>query len=499
MRLHSMFLSFAALLFLSGCKDDGQVGSIIQPEEDLLHAYSAMTHLSSASVLADSTLSKADALYLGEYSDPVLGTTKVEFLSQIDSRVDGLLFPNTTIVTSKSNTAGILDSVLKTLDPKYGKITKISSPTNVVIDSAFFEMNYNSTFFGDSTTLQAVKVYALNRGLDKSKLYYTDANYADYCDKDTLLGACSYQIQNARRIRVPIRMDYVDRLVSVYDSTSGVKTQAQFDQLFKGVYVSHSFNGGGIVNLSSAGFHIFYKYDALVKTTYDGRDTVVNTALIKNTNGEKLSVLLTDAFLSANKSVARVNLVKHEGLDEVFASLKDEKLSYIFAPAGIYTTVNVDASLVKDSVKKQVSDLSKVMFNSARLKIWSKELDWKTDLDKNSYPYLLMLRRDSVVSFFAKNKTPDGVTSFIAAIDTAARAYAFDVTKAMQMEIKGIPTIDGEMVIVPVNRNVGDVTYNTYVYTYSQVFTTSAARFHKGDSEDVSKRPRIDFVFTKRE
>lgn len=498
MRFNSLFLSFAALLSLASCKDDGQVGSVIQPEEDLLHAYSGMANLPSASIKVDSTLSKAERFYLGEYSDPVFGTTKVEFMSQIDSRIDGLLFPNTTVVTAKSSTSGILDSLLQGWNSKYGKIVSIDSPTNVVVDSAFFEMNYSSTFFGDSTTLQAVKVYALNADLDKSKLFYTDTKVADYCNKDTLLGSASYQIQNSRRIRIPISSEYINRLLSVY-SNPNVTTQEQFNKLFKGVYVSHSFNGGGIIDIISSGFHVFYKYDALVKTTYDGRDTIVNTAKIKNSNGEKMSILATDLFLSANKSVARINVVEHEDLDDRYDALKDDEFTYIFAPAGIYTTVDVLTKTVKDSIKKNVSDLSKVMFNSARLKVWAKDLDWKTDLSKRSYPYLLLMRRDSVVPFFAKNKAPDGETAIIAGYDTVSCAYSFDVTKAMQMEIKGNTTIDGEMVIVPVNRGIGDVTYNSYVYTYNQVFTTSAARLYGDDAEDVSKRPRIDFVYTKRE
>lgn len=498
MKFNPIYLSLAALLALEGCKDDGQVGSVIQPEEDLLHAYSAMTNLTSSSFMVDSTLSKADGFYLGEYTDPVFGTTKVEFLSQIDSRVDGLVFPNTSVVTAKSTTAGILDSLLQSVDSKYGKILSIESPTNVVIDSAFFEMNYGDTFFGDSTTLQAVKVYALSSDLNKSKLYYTDTKVSDYCDKDTLLGEISYQIQKSRRIRVPLSEAYVKRLVGVYGSNSKIKTQAQFDKLFKGVYVSHSFNGGGIIGITSAGFHLFYTYDAMVKTTYDGRDTIVNTAKIKNSKGEKMSVLATDLFLSANKSVARINIVEHNDLEEHFSAL-DEDFSYIFAPAGIYTTVNVSLKDVKDSIKKNAADLDKIMFNSARLKVWAKDLDWKTDLSKRPYNFLLLMKRDSVVSFFAKNKTPDGETAFIAAYDTASCAYSFDVTKAMQKEIRGFSSIDGELVIVPVNRAVGDMTYNSYVYTYSQVFSTSAARFHNAKSEEKEKRPRIDFVYTRRE
>ena len=498
MKYNSMILSFAALLSLAGCKDDGQVGSIIQPEEDLLHAYSGMVNLPSASILVDSTLSKSDAMYLGEYTDPVFGTTKVEFMSQIDSRIDGLVFPNTAVVSYMSTTSGILDSLLQTLDSKFGKITKIESPTNVVVDSAFFEMKYGDSFFGDSMALQAVSVYALNEDLSKSQLYYTDTKVSDYCKKDTLLGSLSYQIQKSRTIRVPLPLDYVNRLVSVYDSISNVKTQAQFDKMFKGVYVAHSFNGGGIITIPVAGFHIFYRYDALLQTTYEGRDTVVNTAKLKDVNGNRISILVTDLFLSANKSVARVNVVEHDGLTDIYQSLPND-FTYIFAPAGIYSKVTIPLNTIKDSLLENVSDISKVMFNSARLKIWAKNLEWKTDLKKTPYNYLLLVPRDSVVPFFAKNKTPDGITSFIAAYDTSSCAYAFDVTKAMQMEFKGAQKLEGDMVVIPVNRTVADMTYTSYVYTYSQVFTTSATRFLSSESEEESKRPRIDFVYTRRE
>ena len=363
-----LFMCLSALL-LSSCEDDGQVGSLIQPEEDLLHVYSNMVNISSSSVLVDSTLSKSSYFFLGEYTDPTFGKTKMEFLSQIDSRIDGLTLPNTTIVSSTSTTTGILDTLLKGLDPKFGKITKIESPSNMEVDSAYFYMGYEDDFFGDSTSLQAVKVYALNKTLNNSTRYYTNTKASDFCNKDTLLGSLSYQIQNSRTIKVPVSGDYVNRLVKIYQKGSSVTSQTQFNNIFKGVYVSHSFNGGGIVKISVAGFLMYYTYDALLTTTYDGRDTVVNTANIKDKSGKHLKILASNVFLSANKSVARIDLVRHEGLESSFNSLTNNGSSYTYTytPSGIYTSIDVPFSVMVDSVRRNAAGTTMVMFNSARM------------------------------------------------------------------------------------------------------------------------------------
>ncbi|HOI27500.1 MAG TPA: DUF4270 family protein [Paludibacteraceae bacterium] len=501
MKLKIVFLMCLSALLLASCKDDGQVGSLIQPEEDLLHVYSNMVNVSSSSVLVDSTLSKSSYFFLGEYTDPVFGSTKMEFISQIDSRVDGLKLPTTTIVGSSSLYTGISETLLQDLDSKFGKITAIESPTDMKVDSAFFHMQYADDFFGDSTTLQAVKVYALNKTLDDSKKYYTTAKVSDFCNKDTLLGSLSYQIQKSRTLDIPVSLSYINRLVNIYKSGSKIQTQAQFNDVFKGVYVSHSFNGGGVVKVNVAGFSIFYTFEAKLRTTYNGKDTLVNTADIKNKNGEHFRVLASHVFLSANKSVKRIDLVSHVGLTPYHSSIDDSEdtYTYTYTPAGVYTEVEIPFKVMVDSVKHYAAETNKVMFNSARLKVWTQNLGWKTDMDKKPNSEMLLINKDSIISFFDQNKTPDGITSFFALYDSTTASYSFDMTKAVQMRLSGLSSISDKMVIVPVSREVTESDYSYNVYSYNQELWITATQLYGSNSSVVLKRPRIDMVYTRRE
>ena len=73
-------------------------------------------------------------------------------------------------------------------------------------------------------------------------------------------------------------------------------------------------------------------------------------------------------------------------------------------------------------------------------------------MSKSPNSAMLLINKDSVVSFFAQNKTPDGITSFYSAFDTASYSYSFDMTKAEQMRLSGKSTISNSMVLVPISR-----------------------------------------------
>ena len=184
-------------ILMSSCEDDNATGSSIQPEEDLLKAYHNHINIETKSIVTDSVISKADFLLFGKYSDEYFGEITAEYMTQMDARTGGILLPDTTIVSYSSATTGILNTILQDLDSQYGKITEVSNPRNFTIDSTIYLMQYASGFWGDSTSLQSLKVYELNKEMNQPK-YYTNVNPADYCDQSILLGETNYQIQNKR-------------------------------------------------------------------------------------------------------------------------------------------------------------------------------------------------------------------------------------------------------------------------------------------------------------
>lgn len=490
MRLRKLSLyTFGILgLLFSGCEDDNSIGTAIQPEEDLLQAYHNHLNVQTSTIVSDSLLSKADYLLFGRFSDQLFGEINAEYMTQVDARIGGIILPDTTVVTSKSSTTGILNTLLKDIDGHYGEITSIKKAKNFTIDSVFYYMQYNDGFWGDSTALQAVQVYELNKGLDQKK-YFTNVEVSDYCDQSILLGEKNYQIRDSRIIKVPLSKEFGERISSFYINNLG-ESQNDFNQFFPGVYVKHAFNEGTILQVEVSGLMIFYHYDADIYTSFDGRDTMVTSQGIETKHG--VNPLVTSYFLSGNKTVKRANAIKHEDWSSTIEKMQadDANQTFAYTPAGVYSQVSIPYGQIIDSVKANANDTTKVKFNSVRLVLHRKEIS-----DKYLYSgQLLLIQRDSIENFFYNNKTPDGITSFTCSLDEDNDLYAFNITRPTQNRINGIgESFADDMVLVPVVR-----TLDNYNYYYKQQLWMTATGFYGSAAADTLK-PCIDIIYTKRQ
>lgn len=475
---------------LVGCSDEDGVGSIIQPEEDFLHSYSNGLEVGTSTIKSDSVLSKSESLLLGRYVDAKFGEIKAEFLTQLDARLGGgIVLPDTTVVAANSGMSGILNSMLQSVDEKFGLIKSVYSPSNLTVDSVVYIIQYGSDFMGDSTSLQALSVYELTKELTNQH-YYTDVDVSEYSDKSNLLGATSFQVKNSREIRIPLKVELGEKLVSIYNTSSDIKTQEDFNSFFKGVYVSHSFNRGTILNVLVSGVLVYYSFDAIISTSYDGRDTVLTSSQIEDRYS--INPLVSSIFLSANKAVQRVNAIQHSDLESVYEDLQVDTLTYVFTPSGFYTAVSIPFKSMMDSIRLNAEDTSKVMFNSVKLRFYYAKKYWDTDLLQSAN--MLLIDKKEVESFFYENKQPDGITSFVSSMDTTAKAYIFNITAATQEKIFGGGAYGDDLVLVPVVKTA----VNGNIYYRQQLWLTTALLY--GDNVlNKEKRPRLDMVYTKRE
>ncbi len=489
------FLYFPCLLSLafSSCKDDEGIGLTVQPDEDFMSTHSARVFCSTATEKCDSVLAKSDYLYLGQYADDVFGITRAEFMTQIDGRLGGVLIPDTTVSNSGS-VSGVSIGILNAIDDHYGKISSIRNGRDVKVDSAFFYVQYSTNYVGDSTALQSVKLYELNKTLPNMNAAYSNMKIEGYCDKSVLLGTATYRICGDKTIRIRLDDDYAEKLMDVYVNKK-VSTQEEFCDLYKGFYLSHSFNEGAVITCTSVGIQVYYSFDGDIYTTYDDRDTVVSGRSIY-VNGNQMNPLVSSFLLTANKGVNQVNLFSHPDLDERLEKLKGEPYSYIFTPAGLYSNVTIPFDEIRDSIVKTVGaeNLSNVMFNSAKLKFPVKKINWKTRLNKAPNTYLMMIKRDKIVDFFYNNDYPDALESFVAVYDTASASYTFDIAYATQKSLKGQENVFDDMVLLPVSAVSASGTA-----FYKQYLSTSALRLQSSEEKDVTLRPSIDFVYTRRQ
>jgi len=492
--MNRFFLYFTCLLSLAfySCKDDDGIGLTVQPDEDFMSTHSARVYCSSSTEKCDSVLAKSDYLYLGQYADDVFGITRAEFMTQIDGRLGNLQIPDTSLSNS-SSVNGISIGILNAIDDHYGNISSIRNGRDVKVDSVVFYINYSTSYVGDSTALQSIKLYELNKTLPSMNASFSNMKVEDYCDKSNLLGTATYRICGDKTIRIKLSDEYAQKLMNVYVNKT-VTTQEQFCDLYKGFYVSHSFNEGAVITCTSVGLQIHYSFDADIYVKYDDRDTVVTGRSIK-VNGRPINPLVSSFLLTANKGVNQVNLFSHPDLDEKLRILESKPYSYIFTPAGLYANVTVPFAEVKENIIKTVGtgNLSNVSFNSSKLRLPVEKINWKTHLSKNPSPYLMMIKRDKIVDFFYNNSYPDALESFVAAYDTASKSYNFDIAFASQQYLKGNETVFDDLVLLPVTAvSVGSNAY------YKQMLTTSAIRFNSSEELNEKKRPSLDFVYTLR-
>lgn len=492
MKRFFIYISCLASLVLSSCKDDDGIGLSVQPDEDFLTIHSARVFCSSSTEKCDSVLAKSDYLYLGQYADDVFGITRAEFMTQIDGRLGNIQIPDMS-VSNSSNVSGITAGIMNSIDDHYGNIDSIRNGRDVKVDSVVFYAQYSTSYVGDSSALQSVKLYELNKTLPAMNAAYSNMKVEDYCDKSVCLGSATYRICGDKVIRIKLSDDYAQKLMDVYVNKT-ISTQEEFCELYKGYYLAHSFNEGAVITCTSVGLQVFYSFDADIYTKYDDRDTVVTGRSVK-VNGRSINPLVSSFLLTSNKGVSQVNLFSHPDLDEKYAALEGTPYSYVFTPAGLYANVSVPFADVRDSVIKEVGvdGLSNVMFNSAKLRLPVEAINWKTKLSKTPAPYLLMIKRDQIVDFFYNNKYPDGLESFVASYSSDSCAYNFDIAYAAQQYLKGNVNVFDDLVLLPVTGTV--IGKNAY---YKQMLTTSAIRFNASEEKNERKRPSLDFVFTER-
>ncbi len=488
-KLRNFGFLLCGVLALSSCKDDDGVGLSIQPDEDILNTYSGSVKVKSSTSSVDSVLSKSYYLYLGQYTDKNFGISRSEFMTQIDGRIGGLSLPDTTVAPS-SKYNGILASILNSLDEKYGDIESITSPSDVKLDSISFYIQYSDSYLGDSVSLQSISIYELNKDLPVSNKQFSNVNPSDFYSEDGLLGSLTYSIKGKRTIRVALPNEYGEKLLKSYIDNA-FSSQEEFSKQYKGFYIKHSFNEGAIINCSSVGIQLYYSYDADIKTKYEGRDTVVRASKFE-VDGQKINPLISSFVLAANKGVEQINLFSHPDLAEKLENeLNKKELFYSYTPAGLYGSISLPFDEVMASVKQNAKDTSMVMFNSARLCVRAKYIDWVTRYSKSPNKYMLLIERDKMIDFFYNNEEEDSQNSFVAVYDSTQNVYAFDLTRAAQMKLKGENTLK-DMVLVPVSASVVDKRY-----FYKQMLSPTATMFYSDQAVD-SLAPFFDFVYTER-
>jgi len=334
LKYRSFLLISSALAFVSGCNEPNDLGMELLPSTDLIEIRNLVekNSISSYTYSEDSVRTdEPDKSLLGNFTDPVFGNTTIDFATQFR-----LLYA-----------------------PEFG--------TNPVADSVKLFLYYRN-MYGDTTTLQRLKIYELNEDLiiDTTNTSGETSDYPYYqnvdlksmaspvqvgelefvpeVEQDSTSGDTLYQL-----LRIPLDISLGEKLVNA-DSTQTENNQVFLD-FFKGLYIEvekDAYDGGSILELEAASNDNFQGSALLVYYNND-----------ENKNAEEPDTLYHPFIIT--QFSARVNSFKHDYSGTAFISdlnqeVKEDSLIYIQPTGGLKSKIYInDLSLWKDSINTAIN------------------------------------------------------------------------------------------------------------------------------------------------
>jgi hypothetical protein len=390
----TLFL-FAVFLFTSCKKDPYQLGlSLLPPTDTLAIQTSDTSTIIAFSVLQDSIRTdRATTNMLGSMVDPVFGKTTASFCSQFR---------------------------LSTEDVDFG--------INPVLDSVVLMLRYQS-IYGESNTLQNVKVYELNEEISSDSVYYSNHQFKTY---PTLLADRTFQPNLTDSVKIydgkvpPLlslnlsnNTNYFGNKL-LYAPSDVLSDNTKFVKFMNGLYIETSpvaANGGLIsFNMGSAW--------TILMVYFKRQDTT-----------GKVTDSLHYAFVITDKC-ARINTFSHDQYKDASPEFKNQVLNhdssdgqhqlYLQGLAGV--KIKIQLPYITDYAGSK-----KIAINNAVLVLKNFE-------SESSYAppaKLTLVKSDSAgrIAFLVDQN--EGAAYFGGTYHASDKSYSFRITRHLQQILEG--------------------------------------------------------------
>lgn len=391
-------IAVMAMAFISCNEDTGVIGSSLTNEGDKLDVSTGTYQAMTRSILADSIYARNYDCYFGRVKDPETGTyVTSEFMAQFNMLEDYIM-PDKNTIIGKSKDGGI------------------------AADSCEIWLYFDKNLcYGDTLTPIKMRMLELNRPMSDTMTYYSnyDPIKEGYIREDGLKHDLAFSLSNltytdsVRNLsgyydiaRISLNKPYTDKSGKAYDSygTFILRSFYESPQYFKNSYTFihnvcpgffFQFNDGlGVMaKLSNIEMRVFYHFKKDT-TTYYGAMRMASTQ----------EVLQTTKVTN-----------DREGLQRLIA---DESCTYLKTPAGIFT----EMTLPVEDILSPAHNTDSLLQVSLTLKhINSSMPQNKYLLDEPTS--VLMVMKDSLYSFFEKEKTYDYRSAFVS--DLSVNSYSF--------------------------------------------------------------------------
>ncbi len=358
---------------------------------DSIPAGAAIYNAHSRSILADSVYARTSTAYLGKYTDPQFGEFYADFITQFNC-TDNFEFPETV-----------------------QKITGLQ-----------LKMYYES-HFGDSLNAMRLQIDTLDTVIPEKELktFYTSVDPTQYYDSNSK--------PIARKAFAARGASTSDTTIVSYDSYGNASSYSYYWQdiklptsLGQHMYDKYKENKNNYKDAEAfvknvlKGFYIHCTHgDGTILYISDMQLRLNFTYLTESSTGRVDSLINGSTLFAATKEVIQANRFKNS--DRLKELTQETKCTYLKTPAGIFTEVTLPVEEISDMHMRDTLNAVSVTFTRYNEKSDSK---YPMGIPQN----LLMVRKKDMYTFFEKNETFDGVTSFISTYNSVggeANTYTY--------------------------------------------------------------------------
>ena len=391
MKLKYLYVGLLAALIYSCDDATTGIGDSTIAAGDSIPAGAAVYDVYTRSILADSVYARTSTAYLGKYTDSQFGEFSADFIAQFNC-TDNYEFPETV-----------------------QEITGIQ-----------MRMYYDK-FFGDESNAMRMQIDTLDKVIPEKELstFYTSVDPTQYYDENSK--------PIARKAFAATGASVNDTTIVNYDSWGNPTSTSYYWQDVKlptslGKYMYDKYkedknnykNAENFIKNVLKGFYVHCTHgDGTILYFNDMQLRLNFKYLIESKSGKVDSLVNGSATFAATKEVIQAN--RFQNSDRLKELIEEKDYTYLKTPAGIFTEVTLPIEEIHEMHMRDTLNAASITFTR-----YNEKSDKK-------YPMgipqtLLMVRKCDMHHFFEKNKTFDGLTSFIAEYvgsSETANTYSF--------------------------------------------------------------------------
>jgi hypothetical protein len=382
---------------LYSCDDSTTgIGDTLIGGNDSIPAGQAIYQVSTRSLLVDSVYARTSTAYLGRYTDPQFGEFTADFITQFYS-TDDFEFP---------------DSLKE-------------------VTGLYLYLQYTE-FFGDSLNAMRLQVDTLNKVIPETdkRTFYTSLDPTEFIDTQAKpiaekayaaagSGTDIYDTLSTRyytqSIKLPTALGKYMYAKYEEDPNNYKDAEAFIKNVLKGVYVRCTHGDGTLLYVSSVQLRMNFNY------------------LIESSTGQTDSLVAGTTFFASTKEIIQANrFTNSEKLKEL---VEEKGHTYLKTPAGIVTEATLPMEEIYEQHQRDTLNAAAITFTRYN------------EVTDKAYPlavpsYLLMIRKADLYTFFEKNSTYDGITSYLASFASSSNTYTYDniarlITYCLEEKRKG--------------------------------------------------------------